>query len=268
MRIPRIYIKHTATAYYHIFTHLQPEAPWLTPQEKHYLLQLLRRLSAVFFIRTISYAILDNHFHLLVKVLPQQAVSEADALRAALLLYPPTTVYSRPGAYWRARLRDISFFLKELKQRLSQRYNRLRGRRGGVWEGRFKAVVVEDGRAAAAASVYVDLNPVRAGLARRVDGYYFSSYAARTAGGGGWLLPLEEIGLSEGRYGFLLEQVGKVEKEGFGRVEEGERALLVHLLSYRAEGLVYGSEEFVRRVIRGFPLRRRVKAKVGGFALA
>ncbi|MCX6875776.1 MAG: hypothetical protein NTW21_18500 [Verrucomicrobia bacterium] len=48
--------------------------------------------------------------------------------------------------------------------RFSQWYNQTTGRKGILWEARFKSVLVEDGTASRAIAAYIDLNPVRAGM--------------------------------------------------------------------------------------------------------
>jgi putative transposase len=62
--------------------------------------------------------------------------------------------------------------------RLYVRHFNARHRRSGtLWEGRFKSSLVESSRYFLACSRYIDLNPVRAGLARSPDSYEWSSYA-------------------------------------------------------------------------------------------
>ena len=56
------------------------------------------------------------------------------------------------------------------------------GRKGTLWEGRFKCALVEGGDALRAVAAYIDLNPVRAGLAERPEDYRWCSYAAAVAG--------------------------------------------------------------------------------------
>jgi hypothetical protein len=63
------------------------------------------------------------------------------------------------------RMWDLSAYMKDLKQCFSQWFNRKHGRRGVLWEGRFDSELVEDGHAARRVSAYIDLNPVRAGMA-------------------------------------------------------------------------------------------------------
>ena len=57
--------------------------------------------------------------------------------------------------------------MKLLKQRFTQWFNRQRGRKGTLWEERFKSVLVEGtGEVLATMAAYIDLNPVRAGIVK------------------------------------------------------------------------------------------------------
>lgn len=80
------------------------------------------------------------------------------------------------------RMWDLSQFMKVLKQRFTQWFNKRHGRKGTLWEDRFKSVLVEDGYTARVMSAYIDLNPVRAGLVKDPAGYRWSSYGAAVAG--------------------------------------------------------------------------------------
>ena len=267
-RLARHFLKFPSPAYYHLICHLQDELPYLRPSDKEYLLRLLRKLTSVFALRLISYALLGNHFHLLVLSEGEEGLGEAEAVERALRLYSPGVVFSRSGTYWRRRLSDISHFMKELNQRFSQRYNLLHRRRGHVFYDRFKSILV-DGEAALAVSLYIELNAVRAGLTKSVSGYRWVSYAERRASSGDWLMSLEDtFGIGLGGYGKLLEEVGRIEREGKGRVEEDQRGIVAQVLTYRCEGLVYGSVLFVEEILRRLPRRRRRRAEAGGFVLA
>tara|TARA_B100001123_G_scaffold354875_1_gene407626 strand:- start:165 stop:374 length:210 start_codon:yes stop_codon:yes gene_type:complete len=64
-----------------------------------------------------------------------------------------------------ARMGDLSFFIKELKQWFSIWYNRTHKRYGTLWAERFKSVLVKGVPASLKTiAAYIDLNPVRAGL--------------------------------------------------------------------------------------------------------
>ncbi len=266
-RVARHFLKFPSPTYYHLISHLQPELPYLRSSDKEYLLRLIEKLVSVFAVRLVSYAILGNHFHLLIRSEGEDKMSEAEAVERALRLYAPSIVFSRSGSYWKSRLSDISYFMKEVNQRFSQRYNWIYGRRGHVFNERFRSIVVEEA-GLLAVSLYIDLNAVRAGLSKSLSGYRWVSYAGRRAGFGGWLMGLEEaFGIGLSGYGELLEEVGRMEKEGKGKVEESERPLLEQVLRYRAEGLVYGGEIFVGKIVGRLPHKRRRKLEVFGLIL-
>jgi hypothetical protein len=92
---------------------------------------------------------------------------EADVIRRKLL----------------ARMSDVSEFMKAVKQRFSVWYNRSHKRYGTLWAERFKSVLVEgEGNPLQTMAAYIDLNPVRAGLAEDPKDYRFCGYAEAVAG--------------------------------------------------------------------------------------
>jgi hypothetical protein len=78
---------------------------------------------------------------------------------------------------------DVSQFMKLFKQRFSIWFNRTHGRRGTLWSERFKSVLVEGrGNVLSTMAAYIDLNPVRAGLAADPKDYRFCGYAEAVRG--------------------------------------------------------------------------------------
>ena len=70
---------------------------------------------------------------------------------------------------------DLSEFVKDVKQRFSQSYNRRHGRKGALWEERFKSVLLEGNVGTlSTVSAYIDLNPMRAGIVDDPKDYRFS----------------------------------------------------------------------------------------------
>ncbi|MFC5455145.1 transposase [Prosthecobacter fluviatilis] len=81
------------------------------------------------------------------------------------------------------RFCDLSLFVKEIKERFSRWFNKRRGRRGTLWMDRFKSVLVEGkGEPLRTMAAYIDLNPVRAGLAKDPKDYRWCGYAEALSG--------------------------------------------------------------------------------------
>ena len=78
---------------------------------------------------------------------------------------------------------DVSWFNRLLKQRFSAWYNHRTGRKGTLWEERFKSVLVDGfGEALLTMAAYIDLNPVRAGLTQDPKDYRWCGYGEAVAG--------------------------------------------------------------------------------------
>jgi len=161
-------------------------------QEKEYFLNLLERFAAGFFVQIHTFAILGNHFHLLVTNLEEEAdhATKKELLRRYRLLFgkhtePPPGVYDSSGELipdedggierLRFRLSSISRFVQELKQSFSRWYNKNNNRKGYLWGDRFKSVIIEKGDAQMICSAYIDLNPVRANLSQCPEDYRWCS---------------------------------------------------------------------------------------------
>jgi len=80
-------------------------------------------------------------------------------------------------------MHNLSEFMKALLIRFTRWFNRTHDRSGTLWEERFKSVIVESGLAARTMAAYIDLNPVRAGMAEDPAEYRWSSYGEAVGGG-------------------------------------------------------------------------------------
>ena len=153
-------------------------------------------------VHILTYAIMSNHFHVLVRVPLKTEVPDAELLRRFQVLYPKPTQFQTariesiaellkaggPDAdTWRkqqlALMNDVSQYMKLLKQRFSIWFNRNHDRHGTLWSERFKSVLVE-GRdnVLSTMAAYIDLNPVRAGMVEDPKDYRFCGYAEAVSG--------------------------------------------------------------------------------------
>src|SRR5580704_12074311 len=152
-------------------------------------------------LQVLTYTILSNHFHVLVRVPEKNTPDDAELLRRFERMYPKPTKYQTArlevvkqqlqaggseAEIWRQRqlrlMGDVSSYMKLVKQRFSIWFNRSHRRFGTLWSERFKSVLVESGRALQTMSAYIDLNCVRAGLVEDPKDYRFCGYAEAVAG--------------------------------------------------------------------------------------
>ena len=149
-------------------------------------------------LEVITYCVMSNHFHVLVRVPEPLQLTDGQLIERLEALYGPKgalTVLARQAVAERGkieedirqglmvRMGDVSAFMKELKQRFSRWYNRRYERFGTLWAERFKSVLVEDQPTSLeAVAAYIDLNPVRAGLVEDPKDYRFCGYASALAG--------------------------------------------------------------------------------------
>lgn len=174
-------------------------------EEKKRLLLWLDKAVEFCGVELLSWCVMSNHVHLLVKVPPRQEISDAELDRRMRVLYLPSR-YATIMDQWRgwqrmdgnnrrveeakAKLRrrmfDLSWFMKTFKQAAAQDYNARHGFTGSMWGGnRFKSVYLEGTRKVLlAVAAYIHLNPVRAKMAQRAEEYAWSSWGEACAHSG------------------------------------------------------------------------------------
>ncbi len=177
-------------AVYHVMSRTCLDGYPLGPVEKDYLLAVMRKYAAIYFVEILGFCLMGNHFHLLVRMQPQGAVSDEEVLERYKTAFDGRDLPNPARvSFFREKWTSLSEFVREIKQTFSRYYNKLHNRRGFFWGGRFKSVIVEDGRTLINCLAYIDLNPIRAGIVERPEDYRWCSlgYHAQSNNRGGFL---------------------------------------------------------------------------------
>lgn len=291
MRTARI--KADGQACYHCISRVIERRQLLDQAQKDAFRKLMRQVEAFCGVRILTYAIMSSHFHVLLLVPPREDLSDQQLLERLGWLYTPEEVnevakmldnFRKDGllaaadalkARYTCRMYDVSEFIKTLKQRFSQRYNRRLDRLGTLWAGRFKSLLVENSpKALLAVAAYIDLNAVRAGLTTDPSDYRHSGYAEALGGNvcareglkvlldsGSWTKTrrrYREYLFEAGRQ--LIDLNGRTVRPGFSpqqvrQVLDAGGELPMHQLlrcrvKYFTDGLVLGSRVFVEDAFR------------------
>ena len=166
---------------------------------KQWLVSRLRFLSYIYAIDICAYAILSNHYHVVLHVDKQRAQSWSDleVVERWMQLYKGNVLVDRwladPNTIdkasllkvrkyiegWRERLASISWFMRGVNETIARMANVEEGRSGRFWEGRFKSQALLDEAAVLSCMTYVDLNPVRAGMEKDLFASDFTSIQQR-----------------------------------------------------------------------------------------
>ncbi|MCG7923200.1 MAG: transposase [Candidatus Thiodiazotropha lotti] len=196
-----------STPYYHCISRCVRRA-WLCGEDpytgqnfehrRQWVLDRLRELSELFAIDICAYAILSNHYHVVVHVDSKKAKSwsEREVILNWTQLYKGHLLADRYLSgdamttaervalselieEWRLRLYDISWFMRCLNEHLAHKANEEDKCKGRFFEGRFKSQALLDEGAVLTCMSYVDLNPIRASMAETPEESDFTSIQER-----------------------------------------------------------------------------------------
>lgn len=287
-------------AVYHLLSRTVNGEGILETAEKEFFRRQMWQVAEFAGLEILTYAIMSNHFHILVRVPQKIPVADEELLRRYRILYPTPTKYQSaslavieaelkrngPEAEkWRARqlslMNDVSAFMKLLKERFSIWYNQRNKRFGPVWSDRFKSVLVEPtGRTIETMAMYIDLNCVRAGIVTDPKDYRYCGYAEAVGGHEPAQCGVQSVlGLPWARaqeaYRLMLFTTGAAPREGGASitpeqlrvvVRQGGKLPLADVLRCRVRyfttSAVLGSREFVEQHVLEYRQQFQVGERV------
>ena len=252
-------------------------------------------------VQILTYAIMSNHFHVLVRIPKRTALTDAEIVRRYRVLYPKPTRFQTTrfeviqsqlksdgdeAKSWRHRqsemMGDLSPFMKLVKQRFTVWYNRSHQRFGTLWAERFKSVLVEaKSGVLRTMGAYIDLNAVRAGLVDDPKDYRFCGYGEAVAGN-----QIAQKGLISfvngrtwqavqgayretlfGKGSAAVKQGARLSSEALAQVikDHGQLPLATVLrcrIRYFSDGAVLGSQAFVQSQIGSWEQRMGRKRRI------
>jgi len=195
------------TRYYHLISRCVRRA-YLCGADSHtqknyehrrqWMVDRIRFLTSVFAIDVAAYAVMSNHYHLVVYIDESEALawSEEEVCLRWQQLYHihPLVERLQKGQSsceaekdkahdiiheWRSRLSDLSWLMRNLNEHIARKANAEDNCKGRFWEGRFKSQALLDEKVVLACMAYVDLNPIRAKMVDSVQTAEYTSIFER-----------------------------------------------------------------------------------------
>lgn len=292
MTTPRsIIVNREITRYYDVTSRCVRRAHLCGEGKEHrkeWLEARLEELAGIFALDVCGYAVMDNHLHLLVRLSDgtrEQAWSPMEVSHRWARLFPrrflqdnekgstdPLIEARANNEGWvsmaRSRLSNLGWFMKCLKEPVARMANREDDCTGAFWEGRYRSVAILDEASLVARCVYIDLNPLAAGLAEFPEDSKHTSIRTRVMHAqratskksaignneeratGHWLCPLGgspgvgDEGILEGLdlrgYLGVVDWMARVKRPGKGSMESSAPSIL--------ERIGIAAEQLVRRV--------------------
>lgn len=158
----------------------------------------IKLLSSIFTIDIAAYAVMSNHYHLVLRIDTKQTQhwSQQEVISRWLQIFKAPDIINRHiktplttaaelevvddiVETWRERLTSISWFMKCLNEHIARKANTEDNCTGHFWEARFKSQALLDRTAVLACMAYVDLNPIRAKMAATPETSNYTSIQER-----------------------------------------------------------------------------------------
>lgn len=175
--------------------------------EKKRLLKILSEAKAVYKIELYLYCLMKNHYHIVIETL----------------------------------LGNISQVMHWINGTYTNWYNNRHQRKGHLFQGRYKGIVVDKDEYLLELSRYIHLNPVKAGIVKLPEGYQWSSYRAYLESEDSKLVKID----------FILNQMGRDAASARKHHRDFVMAGIeedVDLMNKVAKGFILGRDEFIKKI--------------------
>ena len=263
-RIARMIVRGEVVVY-HVISRTALNGYVIGDVEKDYLLDLIKRISSVYFTEVLGFCLMGDHFHLVVRMHQGEEYSDEEIKRRFDLYYSHKKRALQEGqlTVLRDKWANISEYVREIKQVFSRFYNKKHNRKGFFWSERFKSVIVDNGETLVNCMAYVDLNPVRAGICEKPEEYPWSSlgYHFRTDNKDDFLsldFGLSEFGRGDEQlkaYREFVYEKGRITAGSKGSTEgSGTKPLdrFMNKSRYFSDSGIVGTKAFVSRHYQTF----------------
>jgi REP element-mobilizing transposase RayT len=207
----------------------------------------LLRQAEIFAIDVCAYAVMSNHYHVVLRINVDQVrawrnddiVARWERLHRVPEWFASADeeTIRRTISIWRERLGSISWFMKCLNEPLARMANKEDGCKGRFWEGRFRSQALLDEAAVLKCMAYVDLNPIRAGRAATPEDSAHTSIQARIQNRDAALAPMADaqtsgftLPIRKAEYLALVDWTGRQLRPGKrGRIAASEPPIIERL---------------------------------------
>ncbi len=261
-------------AWYHLYCRVsghRGDYPLSDAAPRRRLIATIKHFSHIYFCDVAAFSVMGNHYHLVVRFDGERPVDRTDLRSRTKIMYPGVAAQAQidlwsdeQWEHYRKRLFDVAEFMRNVQMAYARWYNRTYERHGRFWADRYKSVVLGDTAAVLDCILYVELNPVRAGIVERPEEWQGSSAFLREIARDGWLMPLARVLKRSSRKKALVEFRELLYYRGAVPTKEGQAAISARVLEqeiargfefsglyrkrlrYFVDGLAVGTEEFIR----------------------
>jgi len=282
--------------YYHLMNRVAGDKHWypFRDVDKEYGMNLVRRLCSYYLLEIISMCWMGNHYHIVLYA-PQkhELPDDKEIVKRHNDFYGEDklgrhiqTADKEEVEKVRRNMTNISHFMKNFQQQMTNYINHKYDRRGTLWADRFKSAILEGEHALWQVVEYIELNPVRAGLTESASNYRHCTWGWYK-GSGKHIFHNNFIKHMKGALGSVadnwsdlalfnlfeselvritLSEKGIIGKELFEMVQEAKKGETMPVRFLRrtrhwTDGGIIGSKAFVRKIACQFRDTKKVMKK-------